>query len=458
MSSQTAMGAAPDTTPPLVARVSSALLDIQAREPAQTSRLALWTVCVLFAALMIWSLVAKLDIVAVAEGRLVPQTYTKIVQPLEAGTIKQILVKEGQEVKEGQVLMRLDETLVSAEGRSVNQELELRRLQLERIDAELADRPMKPVPSANPGLQEKAEAQFRANRRALADALGAAVAARDKASADLGAAEETRDMLIRSLPSYEQSAAAFEQLANQSLAPRQQALEKRREAIEKGQALRAQRQTIESLDASIRSEAQKINQIKSGYRSKLEGERSEMLSQVQKLTEEATKQQYRGQRLELRAPQDGIVKDVATTTIGAVVQPGTVLLTVVPRREALVAEVQIRNEDVGFVEIGQPARIKVAAFPFQKYGMFEGMVVNLGAEASRAEKSSADREDELAPSPQSFKALVRVNVSDPSKQQINRVLRPGMQVSAEIVEGKRTVMEYLLSPVRAVTHASGSER
>lgn len=457
---QQAVMDAPATAPtPLVLKVSSALLDIQAGEPKHSARVVLWAVCGLFVALLTWSLVAKLDIVAVAEGRLVPQTYTKIVQPLEAGTVKEILVKEGDEVRAGQVLMRLDETLVGAEGRSASQELELRQLQLNRIDAELADRPMKPMQVNDHDLEREVEAQYRANRRALEDALAEATASRDKAEADLAAAEATRDLLIRSLPSYEQSAAAYEDLANHSLAPRQQALEKRRDALEKKQALAAQRQTIESLDATIRAEEQKIKQIRSSYRSKLEAERSDTVSQVQKLREEVVKQQYRGQRLELKSPQDGIVKDIATTSIGAVVQPGTVLVTVVPKNEVLVAEVQIKNEDVGFVEVGQKARIKVAAFPFQKYGMVEGKVVNVGAEASKAEKPTSPADRQEGQETASYRATVVMNEKAEGKQRIAGLdLRAGMQVTAEILQGERTVMEYLLSPVQKVADTAATER
>jgi len=447
-----------DTAPaPLVPKISSALLDVQVSEPKSSARTVLWAVCALFTALLVWSLAAKLDIVAVAEGRLVPQTYTKIVQPLESGAIKEILVREGDEVKAGQVLMRLDETLVGAEGRSVSQELQLRQLQLSRIDAELADQPMRVANVVDHDLASKIEAQYRANRRALEDALAEATASRDKAEADLAAAEATRDMLIRSLPSYEQAASAYEDLANHSLAPRQQALEKRREAIEKKQALAAQRQAIESLDAAIRSEEQKIKQIKSSYRSKLEAERSDTVSQVQKLTEEAVKQRYRGQHLELKSPQDGTVKDVATTTLGAVVQPGTVLLTVVPKHEVLVAEVQIKNDDVGFVEVGQKARVKIAAFPFQKYGMIEGKVINVSAEANKAEKPAA--QDEQEPKTfQSFKATVLLSVGDSQSRIAASELRAGMQTTAEILQGSRTVMEYLLSPVQRTLQAAGKER
>jgi hemolysin D len=447
-----------DTTMPLVARVSSALLDLQSADPSRAPRRVLYTVIGLFALMLLWSIFGQLDIVAVAEGKLVPETYTKIVQPSEPGVVKEILVHEGDEVKAGQVLMRLDGTLTTADGKSVDQELGLQRLELARVEAELSDRPLITTEQDDPALAAQARAHFTADRQALQEALAEASAARDKANADLAAAQETLEMLRKTLPTYEATAKSFEELAASNLAPGVQAQEKRRDAIEKSQALKSQEATVISLQATIIAANQRYAQTKSNYRSKLEAERSDTLSQVQKLEQESVKQGYRSDRLELKAPQDGIVKDVATTTVGAVVQPGTVLLTVVPKNEALVAEVLIKNEDSGFVEVGQKARIKLAAYPFQKYGMLEGTVINVGAEASDQAKSTSSDESKPASRSTTYKAEVRLAANELIARGMHLELRPGMQVVGEIRQGKRSVLEYLLSPVRSVASSAGEER
>jgi hemolysin D len=141
-----------------------------------------------------------------------------------------------------------------------------------------------------------------------------------------------------------------------------------------------------------------------------------------------------------------------------------VLLTLVPKEEPLLAEVYIRNEDVGFVREGQPVRIKLAAYPFTRYGMLEGSVTTLSADASRSNSQSAPDtsnseqrpKQEAAQSP--FKAIVSLQrqTLDVSEQHLPIVA--GMQVQAEIREGNRTVLEYLLSPVRQVANEAGVER
>lgn len=171
--------------------------------------------------------------------------------------------------------------------------------------------------------------------------------------------------------------------------------------------------------------------------------------------------------MELRAPQDGTVKDLATTTIGTVVQPGAVVLTLVPDGEQLYADVNIKNEDIGFVQVGQKAQIKLAAYPFQRYGMLTGKVIHIGADANEQGKANtganangSNAVDSGASSTLStYKARVRLDsqaLSDP--QQTKLPLAAGMQAVAEINQGRRTVLEYLLSPVQKAVREAGHER
>jgi hemolysin D len=172
--------------------------------------------------------------------------------------------------------------------------------------------------------------------------------------------------------------------------------------------------------------------------------------------------------LELKAPQDGTVKDLATTTVGAVLQPGTVVLTLVPEGDQLFADVSIKNEDVGFVRVGQSAQIKLATYPFQKYGMLAGKVIRVSADATESSRpntlinSNSDRTvgDGLSTASQAtYKARIKLDTQvlrDPHGASL--VLTPGMQLVAEINQGKRTVLENLLSPVRKAVDEAGQER
>jgi hemolysin D len=177
---------------------------------------------------------------------------------------------------------------------------------------------------------------------------------------------------------------------------------------------------------------------------------------------ELAKQAHRHELLELRAPQDGVVKDLATHTPGTVVAPGTILMTIVPRDERLRAEVWVANDDIGFVRAAQPARLKLAAFQFQKFGMLDGEVVQVSADASESPNpntrsgSLAGRERAVAPL--AFRALVELKSQVLESDGRRYTLAPGMQVIAEIHLGERTVLDYLLSPVQKAFQEAGRER
>lgn len=436
------------------------LLAIQESPPARMPRAVMHAVLALCAMLLAWSMLGKLDIVASADGRLVPQSHVKIVQPADAGIVHDILVKEGQTVRAGQVLMRMDTQLAKADERSLQGELARKSLQLRRIDAELAGQPLQRLPDDPDQAFQQVADQLQERSQAQRDALAQQRELLAKTRHELAAASEVQAKLREVTPILKQRADAAAELGGQGAVPQAMVLDRQREYIEKAGDAKAQLATVASLGAAIAQVEQQLLQISSRYRSELHNERVEAQGQHQKLQQEWAKQQHRSGLLDLRAPQAGVVKDLATHTKGAVVAPGTVLLSIVPENDALVAEVMVRNEDVGFVHPQQRVKVKLAAYPFGKYGMLEGRVLQVGPDASDNQAASGREAGKSgAPAPnQSYKALVALGsqVLDAPGGRLRLV--PGMQVVAEIHQGRRTVMEYLLSPVRKAWHDSGRER
>ncbi|MCC7461357.1 MAG: HlyD family type I secretion periplasmic adaptor subunit [Gammaproteobacteria bacterium] len=443
---------------PLLPRLRTALFDIAAREPEHAPRWTLRAIAALFGALLIWSLCARLDIVAVAEGRLVPESYVKIVQPADAGIVREILVKEGERVAAGQVLVRLDPTENAADSTAVERDLAAQRLQLRRIDAELAGQPMTSRRDDDPVQYAEAQAQYRAHRQSLLDALAQERQAGERADQELVAARATERKLERTLPSYERTAAAYEKLATRQLVGTIQAEEQRRLATEQAQDLAAQQATVASLEAAVGQSGRRAAQLRSAYESDLHARRVDTVQKVTQLEQQQAKLAYRQQNLELRAPQAGTVKELATTTVGAVVQPGTVLLSLVPVDEPLRAEVAVQNQDIGFVRTGQQVRLKLATYPFQKYGMVDGTVQTVMADASASSPNGAGASATDTSSPPAYKAIITLAGQDMKTRGVTLPLAAGMQLTAEIVEDQRTVMEYLLSPVQRIASEAGRER
>lgn len=183
---------------------------------------------------------------------------------------------------------------------------------------------------------------------------------------------------------------------------------------------------------------------------------------MQKLQQDWAKQEHRNKLLELLAPQAGIVKDLATHTPGTVVSTGTVLMTLVPNDEELQAEVWVKNEDAGFVRPNQPVKLKLAAFPFQKYGMIDGSVAHVSADANESPGNTSDSAMQNTGNANigqlAYRTLVSLKTQALSTDGDSLELAPGMQVAAEIKLGDQTVLQYLLSPVRKAFHEAGRER
>ncbi len=269
------------------------------------------------------------------------------------------------------------------------------------------------------------------------------------------------------MPSYERTAAAYEKLAGEQLVGRLQAEEQRRLATEQAQDLAAQQATVASLEAAVTQSERRSAQLRSSYASELHALRADTMQKITQLEQQDAKLAYRRQNLELRAPQAGTVKELATTTVGAVVQPGTVLLSLVPADEPLRAEVAVQNQDIGFVRAGQTVRVKLATYPFQKYGMLDGRVQMVMVDASGQGGHSAGSSAGGGPGggapaeaggSSAYKAIIALAAQGVEANGVRLPLTAGMQLTAEIVEDQRTVLEFLLSPVQRIASEAGRER
>ena len=435
------------------------LLSIQESPPARLPRVVMYMVAVLFTILLLWAVFGKLDIIASAEGRLLPQTYVKIVQPSDAGIIQEILVKEGESVEKGQVLMLMDTKLAKADAKTIGNDLALRSLQLRRIDAELAGEALVRKHGDPDDLFRQIESQHRDRRLSYTDSLGQAQEALSKAQREYDSAREVLTKLKETTPILKQQADAYADMGKEGYAPQLTVRDKQREYQEKAQDLRAQESTVASIEAAVNQAKKQIDQITSKYRSDLQNERVEAEGQHRKLQQEWIKQEHKVGLLELKAPQAGIVKDLVTHTVGTVVSPGTVLISIVPESELLVAEVSVKNDDVGFVYPGQRVRVKVLPYDYNKYGLLEGEVTQIGPDATEpdAQQPKGQSRDKQT-QPSFYKAIVSLDSQSLGEEGKKQKLLSGMQIVAEINQGSRTVMQYLLSPVSKTLVESGRER
>ena len=369
-------------------------------------------------------------------------------------------MREGDLVEAGQVLVRMDASLSQADTRQIGKSAAGHRA----AAAPHRRRARRHVPEAAAGrrpggIRRKCSPSTGRTARPIWTRWRSERAALSRAEQGLMRARRDEAKLRETLPIYEDQERAWKQLVDEGFAGRLQAEERKRQRIEAEQELKGQAHTIEGARASIQQSRERIAQIESTYRQDLYSERVETLARHQTLTQEWEKQAHRNELLELKAPQEGTIKDLATHTEGAVLQPGTVLMTIVPANEPLRAEVWVDNRDRGFVHEGQKVRVKVAPYPFQKYGMVEGVVKYVSADANESQRNSGPEAQNAPPTPAyQFRTIVELQAQALEADGARHKLMPGMQVDAEISLGERTVMEYLLSPVRKAFHEAGRER
>ena len=303
----------------------------------------------LLAAALVWSAIGRLDIIAVAQGRIVPQNYLQIVQPAESGIVKRLLVREGDLVKGGQILARMDMRFSEADRQSLGAARVAQpaaaphrcraRRRVARAEAEARR------------LFAQVDAQFRARRQAYLDSLETEKSILAKAEQDLRGAKEIESKLRKQLPIYREQEAAFEKLTKEGYAGRMMYLEKQRDRIEKEQDLKAQEFTIESVSATIDQSRRRLAQLASNYRQSLQNERVDAEeAQYQKLQQDWAKSTARHEaaRAARAAGRDRQgLRAHAWQRPAARHRPD-----VVPTNDPMQAEVWVQHDDAGFVGAG----------------------------------------------------------------------------------------------------------
>ncbi|MFO1319963.1 MAG: HlyD family type I secretion periplasmic adaptor subunit [Burkholderiales bacterium] len=402
----------------------------------------------------------RLDVVTSAPGKLVPAGFVQIVQPRDGGVVHALRVREGDRVKAGQVIATLDARQVSADGDALERQRATVMLQLRRIDAELSGASLERRREDPPELFAQARQQFEIRRSTHAAALRAERAAVETATHEHEAAQARVTKLRQSVPLLKEQSDAWQQLLAEGFAGRLQAQERMRAYVEAARDLDAETARAAASRAELARAEERVIHLDRGHREQLHVERADAQSSLTRLEAEVAKHRVSRESLELRAPRDGVVKDLATHTVGAVVQAGTVLATLVPLGDALEAEVHVSQLDAGLVTPGKRVRVKVATYPFHRYGTVSGTVRHLSPDAADRAPPAADGTggEVRSQPPAGYRSLVALDAQALAAEGRSFPLTAGMQVSAEIRLGTRSVLDYLLAPVARTLDEAGRER
>lgn len=450
-----------------------AALEIVENPPSPLGRAVAFSIIAIFGITLVWTCFGTVDIVVVAPGKLIPSSRTKTIQPFETGVVRSIEVHDGQLVKTGDPLIMLDTTMSAADLEHMKGDLLAARFEAARLKAALTHTgdPLSafvPPADAPPSLIEM-QRRFLTSQIAEQNAKLAGI---DRQVAQKEAERTTFkasiEKLRATLAPLQQRVEIRQQLFQKELGSKLNYLTELQEFVGQQQEIIVQQSRSSETDAAISVLAETRSKAVAEYERSLFEGLAKANEKAAGLAQDVVKAEQRTSLQDLRAPIDGIVQQLAVHTIGGVVTPAQMLMMIVPSESQLEIEAMVSNRDIGFVEAGQDAAIKVDTFNFTRYGLLHGKVLGISQDAITRNKPQDRTTDAGAgaettssePKGQELVYAARISVDQTQMEIENKRvnLSPGMAVTIEIKNGSRSIISYLLSPLLRYRQESLRER
>lgn len=414
------------------------------------SHAVLWLTLIVIVTGITWANMATVDEVAHAEGRVISSSQLQVIQNLEGGILQQVMVREGARVQEGQTLMLLDDTRFAStfnEGRIATLALSA---QISRLEAELEDRPFTPPPDfpiEHLDIIDRERQLFFARQQeknSAIDILNQRLMQQTQSLAELQAEEQklkrNTDLAQRELemtsPLVATGAVSEVELLRIQAAVNESEgqLEVTRTTIPRAQAIisEAEDTIVERRQQFVREAQTELNQAK---------------TELARMSISNVALEDRVERTDVRSPVDGTVKQILVNTVGAVVQPGMDLVEIVPLNDTLLVEAKVRPADVAFIHPGQTATVKLTAYDFSIYGGLDAVLELISAD------TITDDTGEYY-----FQIHVRTHKNYLGNETNPMPIIPGMIATVDIITGEKTIMDYILKPLKRAQEAALSER
>jgi hemolysin D len=420
-------------------------LEIQETPPSPVKRVLIWVIFAIVLVTFAWSYFGMVEIVAEARGKVVPDGRVKVIQPMEEGVIKAILVEEGQRVRKGQLLIELDHTIKQADMESNVKALHMHRLDKERLVKELEGKNSGEKPSEGGAgnhqnvsadlheVQDRLRSARESEYRAREEAQRLVIAQRESA---LQAAEAILVKLEKTFSIVSEQESSLRSLHQGGFAARMEWRDKEKELYSVQQELEAQKKQVQQARDGLDEARKALESVKHERDKSILTDIVEREKNINAIEGEVVKARKRYDMERLVSPVEGTVHGLAMRTIGGIVKPAQDMVSVVPLGTPLIIEAMVLNKDVGFVKVGQETEAKLDAFSFQKYGTIRGKVLHISPDAVEDEK--------LGPVYKMKASLEKTTMLVDGKEV---PIAPGMSASVEVKTGKRRVIEFFLSPI-----------
>ncbi|MBI5214083.1 MAG: HlyD family type I secretion periplasmic adaptor subunit [Nitrospirae bacterium] len=377
-------------------------LEIEETPPSPARRVLIWAIFAMVILTFLWSYFGKVDEVAVARGKVIPDGRVKVIQPMETGVIRAIHVEEGQRVKEGQMLIELDPTIKQADALSAAKALSIYTTDRERLIQELNGNTTKakgegqmakgenqkignhtPLAVSLSPIQKQLKEARESEYKAKEDALRLVTAQRENA---LHAAGAILIKLEKTFAILKEQETAYNDLYKHEYISKMDMLNKQMEFHSAEQEHEAQKKLVSQAKDSLEEAKKNLDALKKEREKGILTDIVDREKSISAIEGEAIKAKKKYELERLCSPVDGTVHGLASYTVGGVVTPAQPLVTVVPEGTPLIIEAMALNKDIGFLKVGQEAEVKLDTFPFQKYGTVKGKVIAISPDAFEDEK------------------------------------------------------------------------
>lgn len=395
--------------------------------------------------LVIWASFAQVEQITRGTGKVIPSSKAQLVQPAEPAVISEILVRGGQSVKQGDLLVRLDDTQSAAALGELEEENRRLAVRAQRLEDEASGAALGCEEGSLCADEKRLQQARTATAHARESALSSAIEQRRR---DLQEAQATVSSLENSVRLAREQVNMLEPLARQNIVPQTDLLQARRDLVDTQGRLSAARQAVGRASASIRQAQADLSQARLDFRQQALAERSEVTTKLAVNKESIRGATARNQRNELRAPADGVVNDVQITTVGGFVNAGEKIMQIVPIGDKLLIEARIAPSDRAFIKVGDMANVKVTAYDFSIYGGLGG----------RVQQVSADSIYDEAERQAYYSVVIETDRSYIEKNGTRLPIVPGMICDVEVITGRHSIMTYLFKPVNKALNRALTER
>lgn len=405
-------------------------------------RITLHVLLAAFGCFILWACLSHVPKVVTAKGKLVNPLPNIVVQPLDTSIIQRIDVRVGQVVRKGEVLAMLDPTFTQADEAQLRTRLQSLDTQAESLRAELAG---KAVPSAGSGssadslLQAQLANERKANFAAQKSKMEQNIA---RLQASLETNQRDQQILAQRVKSLREVEAMQEQLVSEQFGAKMHLLEARDRRLEVERDMMLQKNRSLEMQRELAAAQSELAAFDKSWRQKAMEDLLNASRDRDGINEQLTKADKRRRMVQIVAPADGIVLEIAKLSVGSIVREAEPLFTLVPLGAEMEAEVQIDSLDIGYIKPGDKVQLKVDAYNFQEHGMLDGTVRTISSDSFKRDQAASGQGLDAY-----YLARIPYGKSSLRKMTPGARLLPGMTLTAEILVGERTVMSYLLWPL-----------